>query len=134
MSIQAGAVFQRSRLFYFLCGRGAVHSANEQHLQNSGRGPARDSETRAAVAGRPKCAGLLAGKGGVTELALRTQNAATNPEIEYQIAPKELFAAMRAIRESGRATHREFITRIQTARRGRRNATLLKPTIRKWRT
>jgi [CysO sulfur-carrier protein]-S-L-cysteine hydrolase len=45
--------------------------------------------------------GLLAGKNGVTELALRTQNAAPNPAVEYQIAPKELFAAMRAIRESG---------------------------------
>lgn len=45
--------------------------------------------------------GLLAGKGGVTELALRTQNAAANPATEYQIAPKELFAAMRAMRESG---------------------------------
>jgi proteasome lid subunit RPN8/RPN11 len=45
--------------------------------------------------------GLLAGKGGVVELALRTLNAAENPETEYQIDPKELFAAMRAIRASG---------------------------------
>jgi desampylase len=45
--------------------------------------------------------GLLAGKGGVAELALRTLNAAANPATEYQIAPKELFAAMRAIRASG---------------------------------
>jgi len=47
--------------------------------------------------------GLLAGKNGVVELALRTLNAAENPATEYQIAPKELFAAMRAIRASGSA-------------------------------
>jgi proteasome lid subunit RPN8/RPN11 len=47
--------------------------------------------------------GLLAGKGGVVELTLRTLNAAENPAAEYQIAPKELFAAMRAIRASGAA-------------------------------
>jgi proteasome lid subunit RPN8/RPN11 len=45
--------------------------------------------------------GLLAGKGGVVELALRTLNAVENRAAEYQIAPKELFAAMRAIRASG---------------------------------
>jgi proteasome lid subunit RPN8/RPN11 len=45
--------------------------------------------------------GLLAGKGDVVELALRTLNAAENPATEYQIDPKELFAAMRAIRASG---------------------------------
>jgi len=45
--------------------------------------------------------GLLAGKGGVVELALRTLNAAENPATEYQIDPKELFAAMRAIRATG---------------------------------
>lgn len=47
--------------------------------------------------------GLLAGNKGVVELALRTLNAAENPATEYQIAPKELFAAMRAIRASGAA-------------------------------
>jgi proteasome lid subunit RPN8/RPN11 len=45
--------------------------------------------------------GLLAGKNGVSELALRTLNAAPNPATEYEIAPAELFAAMRVIRESG---------------------------------
>ena len=47
--------------------------------------------------------GLLAGKSGVVELTLRTLNAAENPATEYEIAPKELFAAMRAIRASGAA-------------------------------
>jgi proteasome lid subunit RPN8/RPN11 len=47
--------------------------------------------------------GLLAGKNGVVELTLRTLNAAENPATEYQIAPKEMFAAMRAIRASGAA-------------------------------
>ena len=47
--------------------------------------------------------GLLAGKNGVVELTLRTLNAAENPATEYQIEPKELFAAMRAIRASGSA-------------------------------
>jgi desampylase len=45
--------------------------------------------------------GLLAGKDGVVELTLRTLNAAENPATEYEIAPAELFAAMRAIRASG---------------------------------
>ena len=45
--------------------------------------------------------GLLAGKDGIVELALRTLNAAQNPAVEYQIAPAELFAAMRAIRGAG---------------------------------
>ena len=45
--------------------------------------------------------GLLAGKNGVAELALRTLNAAPNPAAEYEIAPAELFAAMRVIREAG---------------------------------
>jgi desampylase len=45
--------------------------------------------------------GLLAGKSGVVELALRTLNAAPNPAVEYQVAPAELFAAMRAIRGAG---------------------------------
>jgi [CysO sulfur-carrier protein]-S-L-cysteine hydrolase len=45
--------------------------------------------------------GLLAGKDGVAELALRTLNAAPNPPTEYEIAPAELFAAMRVIREAG---------------------------------
>ncbi len=45
--------------------------------------------------------GLLAGKDGIAELALRTLNAAQNPAAEYQIAPAELFAAMHAIRGAG---------------------------------
>jgi proteasome lid subunit RPN8/RPN11 len=45
--------------------------------------------------------GLLAGKDGSAQLALRTLNAAPNPATEYEIAPVELFAAMRVIREAG---------------------------------
>ncbi|MGA8034994.1 MAG: M67 family metallopeptidase [Candidatus Acidiferrales bacterium] len=45
--------------------------------------------------------GLLAGKNGIVELALRTLNASVKPAVEYQIAPVELFAAMRAIRDAG---------------------------------
>lgn len=65
--------------------------------------PLRVIEKHALQFPEEEVCGLLAGKNGVAELALRTLNAAANPATEYQIAPKELFAAMRAIRASGSA-------------------------------
>jgi proteasome lid subunit RPN8/RPN11 len=95
-----GSGFSTLPLFYF-CVRGARYTLQVSNTFKIRGEALRGIQKHAQLWPETEVCGLLAGKGGVTELALRTQNAAANPEIEYQIAPKELFAAMRAIRESG---------------------------------
>jgi len=48
---------------------------------------------------RVECCGLLAGRDGVITTILRAENAAANPEKNYEIAPQELFALMRRLHE-----------------------------------
>lgn len=48
-----------------------------------------------------ECCGMLAGREGVITRAFPAVNAAPNPAIEYEIAPKELFHLTREIRAAG---------------------------------
>lgn len=48
-----------------------------------------------------ECCGLLAGRDSVVTHVLKAHNAAENPEIAYEIAPRELFQLMRKVREAG---------------------------------
>jgi len=48
-----------------------------------------------------ECCGVLAGRDDVIARAFAATNAAANPAIGYEIAPKELFRLMREIRAAG---------------------------------
>lgn len=47
---------------------------------------------------RKECCGLLAGRDGVITHIFPTANSAADPARNYEIAPEELFASMRAMR------------------------------------
>lgn len=48
-----------------------------------------------------ECCGLLAGRGGVIARIFPAANVAANPATSYEIAPKEIFERMRAMRAEG---------------------------------
>lgn len=48
-----------------------------------------------------ECCGLLAGAGGAVARVFPAANVAENPLTAYEIAPKEIFEAMRAMRAAG---------------------------------
>jgi len=50
---------------------------------------------------RVECCGLLAGRDGAITRIFSAANAAENPATSYEIAPKEIFEAMRAMRAEG---------------------------------
>lgn len=55
-----------------------------------------------ALRERPaECCGLLSGRNGLITEAHPLRNAAPDPRTRYFAAPEDLFAAMRAMRESG---------------------------------
>ncbi len=64
--------------------------------------PMREAIIHHAMAARPQeCCGLLSGAGNVICEAHALSNEADQPEVRYFASPKELFTAMRRIRESG---------------------------------
>jgi [CysO sulfur-carrier protein]-S-L-cysteine hydrolase len=49
-----------------------------------------------------ECCGLIGGaRNGQAQTIYRTRNIAANPEVTYEAAPEDLFAAQRAMRERG---------------------------------
>jgi [CysO sulfur-carrier protein]-S-L-cysteine hydrolase len=49
-----------------------------------------------------ECCGLIGGTGdGVAQTVYRLRNLAGNPQVTYEAAPEDLFAAQRAMRECG---------------------------------
>lgn len=60
-------------------------------------------ELRCHVAQSPQqeVCGLLSGANGTVTRVLAAENAAADPATSYEIAPRELFARMRQIREAG---------------------------------
>jgi len=48
-----------------------------------------------------ECCGLLAGRDGIITRVFPATNAAENPATSYEIAPKEIFERMRAMRAAG---------------------------------
>jgi proteasome lid subunit RPN8/RPN11 len=52
--------------------------------------------------GPAECCGLLSGRNGLITEWHPLRNAAPDPKTRYFAAPEDLFAAMRAVRESGR--------------------------------
>ncbi len=61
----------------------------------------KDLRARVAQSPHQEVCGLLSGADGIITRTLAATNAAGDPKTSYEIAPQELFALMRRIRESG---------------------------------
>lgn len=65
------------------------------------RGVIEQMQEHARRAPLVECCGMLAGREGLITRAFPAMNAAKNPAVEYEIAPKELFQFTREIRAAG---------------------------------